>query len=185
MNRQSGPLDRWPLTPFSKLFNHSAVAILIRKQPLPAIMMVKRANRIGDPWSGDMAFPGGRRQLEDLDHIDTALRELQEETGLRLQASPIAKLPMLWTKSHNSIRPMTIHPFIFDAPKRTRFQLSDEIAEVVWVPYELFQTQHPEHFIWQTKLGKYRMPCYHYRDYRIWGLSLKMIENLPATGLFC
>jgi len=187
------------LAQLSRLANHSAVAILVHEQPEKSILLVQRATRTGDPWSGDMAFPGGRQEPGDQDHVATACRELNEETGLVVQQAPLAKLPTVWTKSHNGFRPMAIHPFIFacsEAPSpayantsatRTRHDilqrpaslaLSHEVTDAVWVPLSLFTPANRQFFCWRTKFGDLRMPCFYYQHYKVWGLTLRMIENL-------
>src|SRR5688572_27389789 len=61
----------------------AAVAIIIAPDP-DAILLIRRAERAGDPWSGHMALPGGRREPGDLDLLATAIRETSEEVGIRL-----------------------------------------------------------------------------------------------------
>ena len=212
----------------SVLANHSAVAILVSTTTPPSLLMVQRATRPGDPWSGDMAFPGGRKEKQDKNHIDTARRELEEEVGIILDATPVGKLSILWTKSHNTLRPMAVHPYVFEAPavfeaptvvktptvveiptvvekptiaetpttafarqeteidnlSTTHLTLSHEVAAALWIPLSVFRPANRQHFIWRTRLGKFRMACYHYQHYKIWGLSLKMIENLIAHPVF-
>src|SRR5262245_5919302 len=55
------------------------------------LLFIERALREGDPWSGHMAFPGGRRDRADADLVATSLRETREEVGLEL-GRPIARL---------------------------------------------------------------------------------------------
>ena len=50
------------------LAKRSSVAIILRqKKENHEVLMIKRADREGDPWSGHMAFPGGRRESRDKD----------------------------------------------------------------------------------------------------------------------
>ena len=64
----------------------SAVAIILRDGPSGSaqIMYVLRASSANDAWSGQVAFPGGRRQADDADDLAAAIRETHEEVGLRL-----------------------------------------------------------------------------------------------------
>src|SRR5262249_42208670 len=48
------------------------------------LLFIQRAELAGDPWSGQMALPGGRRDADDLDLLATAIREAREETGIEL-----------------------------------------------------------------------------------------------------
>ncbi len=175
---------KWWSRPITAIANHSAVAILLNPTPTPSILMVKRAHRTGDPWSGDMAFPGGRQEHSDKSHIATALRELHEEIGVFIQSPPLMRLSTLWTKSHSSFRPMAIHPYIFKTHRKFSFKLSHEVDEAVWIPLESFETNLRNHFNWKLRFATYRMPCFYYQKYRIWGLSLKMIEEMLSLDYF-
>src|SRR5512138_157863 len=61
----------------------AAVAVVLVPSP-DAVLLIRRAERPGDPWSGHMALPGGRRESGDADLVATAIREAAEELGLAL-----------------------------------------------------------------------------------------------------
>ena len=183
MNR-ANLTTKWWSRPILTLANHSAVAILLNQEVTPSILMVKRAHRAGDPWSGDMAFPGGRMESRDQSYEATAIRELHEEVGVHIQKPPLASLSTLWTKSHNNFRPMAIHPYLFSIQSKLSFKLSHEVDEVVWIPLSAFDGSLRKHFHWKLRFTTYKMPCFYYQKYRIWGLSLKMIEELLALDYF-
>ena len=65
----------------------AAVTAVIRNHPERGaeLLVIRRAEHPLDPWSGHMAFPGGRRELTDPDLSHTALRETFEEVGLDLR----------------------------------------------------------------------------------------------------
>jgi 8-oxo-dGTP pyrophosphatase MutT (NUDIX family) len=66
------------------------------------ILFVKRAENPVDPWSGQMAFPGGKRNSEDLSLRQTVVRETLEETNvnlLRARALVYMRLPLFESKS--------------------------------------------------------------------------------------
>ena len=62
----------------------AAVAIVLAPDP-DAVLLIRRAERAGDPWSGHMALPGGRYEPKDPDLLGTALRETVEEVGVALK----------------------------------------------------------------------------------------------------
>ncbi|MGB5283894.1 MAG: NUDIX domain-containing protein, partial [Polyangiales bacterium] len=63
----------------------AAVAMLLREGASgPEVFFIRRAEHPRDPWSGHMAFPGGRRDAGDATLLDTAMRETREEVGVDL-----------------------------------------------------------------------------------------------------
>ena len=63
--------------------SRAAVALVLRgPAEAPGILFIKRASRDGDPWSGQMAFPGGRYDPADESEKETAIRETEEEVFL-------------------------------------------------------------------------------------------------------
>ena len=68
-----------------RLKTRSAVAMILQvRDGELQILMIKRAERVGDPWSGHMAFPGGRMDKSDANGYAVAVRETAEEVGLSL-----------------------------------------------------------------------------------------------------
>src|SRR5262245_28580055 len=65
---------------------HASVALIVRGRADLGVLLIKRAKREGDPWSGHMALPGGRRDPKDASLIETAAREAREETGVDLES---------------------------------------------------------------------------------------------------
>ena len=75
----------------------AAVALVLRREPEPSFLLVRRAHSPRDPWSGQMALPGGRRDPEDTGLRETAVRETREEVGIDLAQSGtlVGRLPDL------------------------------------------------------------------------------------------
>ena len=61
----------------------------------PKVLLVERMRRRGDPWSGDLACPGGFADTTDRDAVFTAMREAREEVGVELErdARWLGRLP--------------------------------------------------------------------------------------------
>ena len=68
----------------------ASVAIILRQgnEGATEVLLIKRAVNRRDPWSGDLAFPGGRQNAGETD-LETCIRETKEETGLDLCAGGI------------------------------------------------------------------------------------------------
>jgi 8-oxo-dGTP diphosphatase len=113
----------------------AAVAILRAASPLDSILLIRRAEREGDSWSGHWSFPGGRRDPVDLDLLDTALRELEEECGIQLPRAAVhADLPHAIARRRVG-RYLTVAPFVFQVPRQMATVLDPvEAAGSRWLP---------------------------------------------------
>jgi 8-oxo-dGTP pyrophosphatase MutT (NUDIX family) len=143
--------------------------------------MIRRAEREGDPWSGQMAFPGGRLEPDDETALDAARRETAEETGLHLGTGEpcIGRLSELSAVNRRFRGGLIVSPYVFRLERRVNFHPNEEVAEVVWVPLEfLLDTDNREEMVWERGGVKLRLPCYFYEGRRIWGLSLQMLDEL-------
>ena len=106
---------------------------------------MRRAEREDDAWSGHWSFPGGRRDKSDVDLLRTALRELQEECGIRLLREQVsAALPP--TVARRRTGPfLSVAPFVFDIETELPTMLdTNEAVGAVWIPQRtlLDPTQH-------------------------------------------
>jgi len=160
----------------------SAVAMILQVRAGELhILMIKRAEREGDPWSGHMAFPGGRMDPGDAHGFAVAVRETAEEVGLELgpQDSCIGRLSDLNARPRAKSLGMVVSPFVFRLEREVEFTPNYEVAEVVWVPLEfLLDIDNREKMTWQYKGMEIPVPCYKYGKYCIWGLSLMMLDEL-------
>ncbi|MEP5766157.1 MAG: CoA pyrophosphatase [Halieaceae bacterium] len=163
-------------------FKRSAVAMILREMHGQAeILMIKRAESDGDPWSGHMAFPGGRMEPSDRHGLDVARRETEEEVGLLLgdEEPCVGRLSEIMTHPQLRRRPMVVSPYLFRLEREVEFQPNYEVAEVVWIPLEfLLDKNNRERMEWQRGRVTIPLPCYMYRGRRIWGLSLMMLDEL-------
>jgi 8-oxo-dGTP pyrophosphatase MutT (NUDIX family) len=160
----------------------SAVAMILQvRDGELQILMIKRAERAGDPWSGHMAFPGGRMDKSDANGYAVAMRETAEEVGLVLgpQDECIGRLSELNARPHRGTFGMAVSPFVFRLDREVTFTPNYEVAEVVWVPLEfLTDEDNREEMIWKYKGARIPVPCYMYEGRCIWGLSLMMLDEL-------
>jgi len=165
-----------------RLMKRSAVAMILQvRQGELHILMIKRADREGDPWSGHMAFPGGRMDKTDAHGYAVAVRETEEEVGLTLgpQDQCIGRLSDINARPHKGAFGMAVSPFVFRLEREVTFTPNYEVAEVVWIPLEfLLDTDNREDMVWEFKGASISMPCYFYGKRRIWGLSLMMLDEL-------
>lgn len=113
----------------------AAVAVVLVERPAGLeALFIKRAARIGDPWSGQVAFPGGRHDPQDPDLLATAMRETREETGIDLvDMERLGVLDDLYPRTP-TLPPVLVRPFVFALPKPQPLATSAEVERAFWVP---------------------------------------------------
>lgn len=140
------------------------------------ILFIRRATAERDPWSGQMGFPGGRRDPVDRTLADTAIRETLEEIGVDLtRATPLGELDDL-APTTPVLPPILVRPFVFGVAARPDLQLSDEVAEAVWMSVSgLAATAHqarvPVRGTWMT------VPAFLAGRHVIWGMTHRILLN--------
>ncbi len=157
----------------------AAVAIVMHERAVGEILFIKRAEREGDPWSGHMAFPGGRHQpTESL--LDTAVRETREEIGLDLGdgARLITRLPDIVPYSRMP-DPIIVTAFVFALDRAPTLTLNEEVAETVWTALDpVLENTHATRFRWQRDGFDLDLPAIDVKGNVVWGLTYRMIELL-------
>jgi 8-oxo-dGTP pyrophosphatase MutT (NUDIX family) len=153
----------------------------------PALLLMRRAERKGDPWSGHVSFPGGRVDPTDASTRDAALRELQEETGISAATElvPIGRLSDLLTREHGRHRPMVVSPYVYRTPRTLVLEPSREAAKLWWEPMaNLVAPERRKRMVWRLAGIPLRVSAIDVDDARLWGLSLMMVDELArAAGL--
>lgn len=148
------------------------------------VLLGVRAHRAGDPWSGDMAFPGGRVDTPDEASASAAAcRETEEEIGLRLtRANGIGRLNDRLTLDHRRRSLMVVSPFVYRDTGHSELILNHEISATRWVALAwLDEPANRRMMRWPIGRVTLPMPCYDCGDgQRLWGLTLAMLDELRA-----
>jgi 8-oxo-dGTP pyrophosphatase MutT (NUDIX family) len=156
----------------------AAVAAVLVPSP-DAVLLIRRADRAGDPWSGHMALPGGRREPHDEDLVATVVRETFEEVGLRLDRGDllgglddvVPRTPVL--------PPIAVRPFVFALTERPALTPNPEVAAVRWVLLD--HLLHPEtyHSARLEIRGEPReFPAYRVDESIVWGMTERILTGL-------
>jgi 8-oxo-dGTP pyrophosphatase MutT (NUDIX family) len=156
----------------------AAVAVLIAPDP-ESVLLIRRAEREGDPWSGHMGLPGGRLDPEDPDLLATALRETAEEVGYPVsRESMLGSLDDVWPGSPIP-RLIVVRPYVFGLSERPEMSLSGEVAEAFWVP--LAELRQPDVFretVIRVRGVDRVFPAYHLEPGVVWGLTERILTPL-------
>ncbi|MBL9027250.1 MAG: CoA pyrophosphatase [Myxococcales bacterium] len=160
----------------------AAVATILRDAPGGLeVLFIRRAERDGDPWSGHMAFPGGRREPHDVDLLSTAIRETIEEIGVDLtrDAELVGVLDDQDATGRRSREPLPTRPFVFELRAEPRVVLSSEVTEVLWAPVEpLLRGERGTSVDVTYKGDKFTLPAWDVEGRIVWGLTYRMLSTL-------
>jgi 8-oxo-dGTP pyrophosphatase MutT (NUDIX family) len=160
----------------------AAVALIIRagENGAPELLFIKRSEYPADPWSGQVAFPGGREEAGDPTLTDTAIRETREETGIDL----VRDGTMIGTL--DDLRPQTVRlpavivrPYVVLLNQFEPLLLSDEVAMAFWVPLEAFRDARS----WretpvQARGIQINARAFHHAGHIIWGMTERILAQL-------
>jgi 8-oxo-dGTP pyrophosphatase MutT (NUDIX family) len=161
-------------------FFEAAVALVLRipRGDRVEVLFIKRAARADDPWSGQIAFPGGRRDAMDQTLEDTAIRETHEEVGLELRTnSIIGALDEL--RPRIAVLPSVIvRPFVAAVPPDASIGTSDEVADSFWAPLDEIldpkATRPAKILIHGTTTMR---PAIHFKGHVIWGMTENILRQ--------
>ncbi len=121
----------------------ASVAMVLRPSAAgPEALFIERSKKPRDPWSGQMAFPGGRHDDTDRDLRHTAERETEEEVGLSLEgARPIGRLDDQTGQRAGQGRQLRIAAFVYEVDAGAGNDLTPnyEVAEALWAPLAWFE----------------------------------------------
>lgn len=166
----------------------AAVALILRASAELEVLLIKRADSERDPWSGQVALPGGRRDPEDVNLERTAIREAAEETGVELSTSgwSLGRLGLV-VPSHPSLPPIAITPYVFGVPETVEAHAnSAEVERVLWVRLPVLfdpKTRGTTNILLPE--GPADFPCYWVDGHAIWGLTFRILSEFGelAGGL--
>jgi 8-oxo-dGTP pyrophosphatase MutT (NUDIX family) len=151
----------------------ASVAVIINPEDRGgSILLIKRIERSGDPWSGQVGFPGGHKSPEDEGLLQTAIRETREEVGIALNRRELlGALPMVTTHS----RRVQVAPFVFALESNVMVQVNREVAETFWLPLsELNQLKMRKQEV-SVEEGRLEVDSFVYEGRIIWGLTFRIL----------
>jgi 8-oxo-dGTP pyrophosphatase MutT (NUDIX family) len=154
------------------------------------LLLIQRTEHPADPWSGHVAFPGGRADPDDVNLVATAIRETREEVGIDLGgAEHIGALDELQAVGRMRAMELSIAPHVFAiTPGEAPLSLSDEVASAHWLPLSVLADPAVQSAYLHEHEGlRYTFPCIRAGGLVIWGLTHQMLTGflalLPDPGL--
>lgn len=153
------------------------------------LLFIQRASKDSDPWSGHMAFPGGRTDPGDHDSFDTAERETLEEVGLDLSGVPrLGSLDDLVFA--RDLRAVHAQAYWLDGERPT-LAANYEVADILWVPLSVLgdRSRYIDYQYPVAIPNQHRRPVAMVRSswpgiqldkpsQVVWGLTLRFLDDL-------
>lgn len=161
----------------------AAVAMILRPNVELGVemLLIKRGDREGDPWSGHMAFPGGRIEIDDASLQAAAERETLEEIGVDLANDvglPLGQLAPL--RPLSSPYNVAVTPFVYELSREpARYILNHEVAEVHWTPISpMMRGDSITRIDWNFENEIRSMPGFRVSNRTVWGMTYQMLNSL-------
>lgn len=144
-------------------------------------LFIERAHADGDPWSGHVGLPGGRRETVDLDLSETARRETEEETGLRLaEEDLLGRLSDLHPRSPH-LPSVAITPYVSRYLDEPTVRPSVEVRGHLWVPVRDLQApENRSRLALDRPDGRREFPTIEVQGRTIWGLTHEIVRRFLA-----
>ena len=161
---------------FSSPARKSAIAIIIYKENNELkLILTERSNQLKN-HAGEISFPGGTYDFEDLNLFGTAIRETKEELNIDLNKNEyIGQLNDVWTLTGYIIR-----PFVFYINKPISYNYnSDEIQSVLDIPLSFFREKtNKTHSLITYQKRKWNSYIYNYKGHKVWGATANILNSL-------
>lgn len=172
--------------PSEPVKHHAAVAMILREGERGLeLLFIRRAEHPEDPWSGQIAFPGGRSEPGDGDLRATAIRETAEEIGLDLARDGEYLGALDEMRAMARMRPvnLAITPFIFRLGRTpSELRLGSEVRSVHWLGLdELLGPARRSTLEYLHDDIAFEFPCLRIDGLVIWGLTYRMFTSFETA----
>lgn len=163
----------------------AAVAIILRDGEFGTeMLMMQRSSHDGDPWSGQMSFPGGKIEQTDNSAMSAAIRESDEEVGISLTDKDyIGQLDDVYGLKVDNRYSVHVACFVFKPDRPLEPRGNREVADLIWLPISYLDDPQNSHDYRHPHDLSIKMPAVMINPEKnqiLWGLSLRMISHFYA-----
>lgn len=160
----------------------AAVAVLLHDEPIgPRVLLMKRSEREGDPWSGHISLPGGRLDPADADLQATAIRETREELGIDLAGARfLGQLAPLHPRTSGPAG-IEVTPFVFLTELAVEPECGPEALAAFWLPLATASSGALDS-TYTYPGSAMTFPSWNYEGHVIWGLTWRILGDVLALA---
>jgi 8-oxo-dGTP pyrophosphatase MutT (NUDIX family) len=157
----------------------SAVAVILTEVENEATVLLTQRHEYDGAHSGQISFPGGKKEESDPDLEFTARRECFEEVGIHLQKEALIS-PL--TEVYIPVSKFIVQPYLYLHPTIETLSLNErEVKEVIHFPLNVLRSEHSRSTMdIHSKEGLiYRnVPCFRTGEKKIWGATALILNEL-------
>jgi 8-oxo-dGTP pyrophosphatase MutT (NUDIX family) len=160
------------------VLRRAAVAAVLHEEPgEPRVLLMKRIERAGDPWSGHISLPGGGYHASDASLLETAIRETREELGIDLSSARLlGSLPPLHPRAAGPFG-IEVTPFVFATETAPDPVCGPEALSAFWLPLSLAASGALDE-LYTYPSSQSSFPSWRYEGHVIWGLTWRILGEL-------
>ena len=157
-------------------FKFAAVMITIHfTNGSPNVLLIKRTEVVKN-HAGEISFPGGNFMKVDIEMRKTAIREMSEEVGIRVEKDQIiGHLKAERTLSSRYI----IYPYVMvldNIPKIT--DTNYEVEKIIDAPLIPLLKSREDDIEHEKEFSIARLPKFTYKNEVIWGATARILDQL-------
>jgi 8-oxo-dGTP pyrophosphatase MutT (NUDIX family) len=160
---------------------HAAIMMILKQSdPGYSLLFIKRPDNDRDPFSGHMAFPGGRMELDDNSKLDTAVRETLEEVGININRSARVLGALDDVNPNNPrARNYVVTPYLSVLEEEVDITPdANEVEKTIWVPLRhLVDDKNTQVRIRVRDGREVKDYAYNYDQYLIWGMTGRVLHQ--------
>ncbi|MCW8859605.1 MAG: CoA pyrophosphatase [Deltaproteobacteria bacterium] len=158
---------------------HAAVALLLRENSEGTeVLLIQRAEHEKDPWSGDLGFPGGRIEDQDVSPRAAAERETWEEVGLCLSKESYLGQSDDLAGAYLSVR---ISCFVYQVNNDAQFKLNGEVVDLFWIPLKTLlepERNRMTNFLYRGSNREHPVvDLSEWSQRPLWGITYRLLDN--------
>ncbi len=142
------------------------------------VLLIRRAEREDDPWSGQVGFPGGMVSASDESFEETARRETAEEVGVDLSSGAAAFLGYM-PELRARTREIVVVPSVFKLAVIPEVTPNKEVASSEWVGLRgLGRKEARSTYLLRRDGGDIPLPSLVHGRLVIWGLTERILWTI-------